>query len=112
MTVMQDMLTRYPKFDAILAEDDGMALGALQAMKAAGIGDMKIYSVGATRRPATRSRRGQIVATAMHPSYLVGVYTVRAAYDALHGRLLPKEMLTPTGAIMAKNDAQLESQCW
>ena len=35
----------------------------------------------ATRKPARRSRTGRCTGTASHLSYLVGVYTVRAAYD-------------------------------
>jgi ribose transport system substrate-binding protein len=113
MTVMQDMLTRLPKIDALFAQDDGMAMGALQAMKAADRTDIKIYSVGAMREACDAIKhKDQLVATAMQPSYLIGVYTVRAAYDALHGRLLPKETLTPTAAITADNEAQWDSQCW
>ena len=113
MTVMQDMLTRFPKIDALFSQDDGMAMGALQAMKAADRTDIKIYSVGAMKEACSAIKnKDQFVATAMQPSYLIGVYTVRAAYDALHGRLLPKETLTPTAAITADNEAQWESQCW
>lgn len=112
LTVMQDMITRYPKFDAILAEDDGMALGALQALKAAGVENVKIYGVGAYKEACDAIKRHEMEATALHPSYLVGVYTVRAAYDALHGRYLPREILAPTGAIDASNLAQFESECW
>ena len=113
MTVMQDMLTRFPKIDALFSQDDGMAMGALQAMKAADRTDIKIYSVGAMKEACSAIKnKDQFVATAMQPSYLIGVYTVRAAYDALHGRLLPKETLTPTAAITADNEAQWDSQCW
>jgi ABC-type sugar transport system substrate-binding protein len=112
LTVTQDLITRFPKFDAILAEDDGMALGALQALKAADVEKVKIYGVGAYKEACDAIKRGDMEATALHPSYLVGVYTVRAAYDALHGRYLPREILAPTGAIDASNLAQFESECW
>lgn len=112
LTVTQDMITRYPKFDAILAEDDGMALGALQALKAASVENVKIYGVGAYKEACDAIKRHDMEATALHPSYLVGVYTVRAAYDALHGRYLPAEILAPTGAIDASNLGQFESECW
>jgi ABC-type sugar transport system substrate-binding protein len=112
LTVTQDLITRYPKFDAILAEDDGMALGALQALKAAGVEKVKIYGVGAYKEACDAIKRHDMEATALHPCYLVDVYTVRAAYDALHGRYLPAEILAPTGAIDANNLAQFESECW
>jgi ABC-type sugar transport system substrate-binding protein len=112
LTVSQDLITRYPKFDAILAEDDDMALGALQALKAAGVDNVKIYGVGAYKEACDAIKRHEMEATALQPSYLIGVYTVRAAYDVLHGRFLPRENLAPTGAIDANNLARFESQCW
>ena len=45
-------------------------------------------------------------------SYLVGVYTVRAAYDLNQGRLIPKTILAPTAPVTPDTVAQWESQCW
>ncbi len=112
LTVAQDLLTRYPKIDAIFAQDDGMAIGALQAVKAADREGIKIYGVGGMKEACTAIKNHELMATAMQPSYLIGVYTVRAAYDVLHGRLVPKEILAPTAAITAGNVTQWQSQCW
>ena len=73
-----------------------MALGALQALKAAGVENVKIYGVGAYKEACDAIKRHDMEATALHPSYLVGVYTVRAAYDALHGRSV-LQIIAPTG---------------
>jgi ribose transport system substrate-binding protein len=43
--VMQDFLTKYPKIDAIWAQDDDTLVGALKAIKEAGR-DKQIWSVG------------------------------------------------------------------
>ncbi len=112
LTVMQALLTRYPNVQAVFAQDDGMALGALQALKAAGVDNVKIYGIGAYKEACEAIKNGEMTATALHPSFLVGVYTVRAAYDALNGRYLPREILAPTGAIDADNLAQYGSLCW
>jgi ABC-type sugar transport system substrate-binding protein len=112
ITVMQDLITRHPKFDAVLAQDDGMALGAVQALKASGVEGVKVYGVGAYKEACDAIKNKDMEATALHPSYLVGVYTVRAAYDTLHGRYLPTEILAPTGAIDANNLSQFASLCW
>jgi ribose transport system substrate-binding protein len=112
LTVTQDLLTRYPKIDAIFAQDDGSAIGALQAVKAADRQGIKIYGVNGQKEACTAIKDREMMATAMQPSYLIGVYTVRAAYDVLHGRIVPKEILAPTAVITADNVAQLESQCW
>jgi ribose transport system substrate-binding protein len=112
LTVAQDLLTRYPKIDAIFAHDDGSAIGALQAVKAADRQGIKIYGVNGQKEACDAIKNHEMMASAMQPSYLIGVYTVRAAYDTLHGRIVPKEILAPTAVITADNVAQLESQCW
>ena len=50
MTVMEDFLAKYPNIDGVMAQDDGMALGAIEAIRAAGkLG--KIVVVGANATP-------------------------------------------------------------
>jgi len=112
LTVMQDLLTRYPNVQGVFAQDDGMAMGALQALKAAGVEGVKIYGIGAYKEACDAIKNGEMAATALHPSFLVGVYTVRASFDVLNGRYLPREILAPTGAIDADNLAQYGSLCW
>jgi ABC-type sugar transport system substrate-binding protein len=112
LTVMQALLTRYPDVQAVFAQDDGMALGAVQALKASGIEGVKVYGIGAYKEACDAIAHGDMAATALHPSFLVGVYTVRAAFDALNHRYLPAEILAPTGAIDAGNLAQYGSLCW
>jgi hypothetical protein len=45
-------------------------------------------------------------------SYLVGVYTVRAAYDLKNGRLVPEKILAPTAPVVPETVATWAAQCW
>jgi hypothetical protein len=45
-------------------------------------------------------------------SYLVGVYTVRAAYDIYKGRIVSDEILAPTVPITKDNIDKWYSTCW
>jgi len=113
LTATQDLLTRYPNIDAIYSEDDTMSIAAMQAVKAAGRTNVKIYSSGGMKEACQAIKdKDLIVVTAAQSSYLMGVYTVRAAYDILHNRLVARETLSPSGAITSSNIDHWLPNCW
>ncbi len=113
LTVTQDLLTRYQNIDAIFALDDPMALGALEAVKAANrVDKIKIFGVGGFKEACTAIKNNQMGGTALQLSYMIGVYTVRAAYDAYKGRLIPDVIIAPTAPITKANIDQWMSSCW
>jgi ABC-type sugar transport system substrate-binding protein len=113
LTVMQDILTRYPHIDAVMGQDDPMALGALEAIKAAGRTDeIKVFGVNGNKEASAAIKSHEMYGTALQLSYLVGVYAVRAAYDVTQGRIVPKTILAPTAPITPANVGQWESRCW
>lgn len=113
LTVMQDLLTRFPKIDAVFGHDDPMALGALEAIKAQGReGEIKVFGVNGNKEACTAIKNGEMYGTALQLSYLVGVYTVRAAYDVTNGRLVPTKILAPTAPVTPDTVDMWMSQCW
>jgi ABC-type sugar transport system substrate-binding protein len=112
LTVMQDLLTRYPDIDVVFGQDDPMALGALQAIEAAGVDGIKVFGVNGNKDACEAIKAGKMYGTAMQLSYMVGVYTVRAAYDIVKGRQVPAKILAPTAPVTPDNIAELEAQCW
>jgi ABC-type sugar transport system substrate-binding protein len=112
LTVMQDLLTRYPKIDIVFGQDDPMALGALQAIKASGTEGIKVFGVNGNKDACDAIKAGDMYGTAMQLSYMVGVYTVRAAYDIYKGRQVPTKMLAPTAPVTPENVTALYDQCW
>jgi ABC-type sugar transport system substrate-binding protein len=113
VSVMQDLLTRFPNIDAVFGHDDPTALGALQAIQAQGAGDhIKVFGVNGNKEACQAIKDGQMYGTALQLSYLVGVYTVRAAYDVTHNRLVPHQILAPTAPVTPDNVDQWMSQCW
>jgi ABC-type sugar transport system substrate-binding protein len=103
--VMQDLLTRYPKgIDAVYAVDDPMALGALKAITAAGREkQIAVFGTNGNMEAMKAIKAGTMAGTALQMSYLIGVYTVRAAYDIKMGRLLPDKILAPTAPVTPEN---------
>jgi ABC-type sugar transport system substrate-binding protein len=113
VTVMTALLTRYPKIDAVFGEDDNMALGALQAIQARGrAGKVKVFGVNGQKAACDAIKNGAMAGTALQLSYMVGVYSIRAAYDLHMGRLVPKQLLAPTAPVTKANVAQWQSQCF
>lgn len=114
MAVMQDLLTRNPDgIDAVYAVDDPMAIGALQAIKAAGREkDIAVYGTNGNVDACTAIKNGEMAGTALQMSYLVGVYAVRAAYDVHTGRLVADMILAPTAPVTQQNIGEWESKCW
>jgi ribose transport system substrate-binding protein len=113
LTVMQDLLTRFPKIDAVFGQDDPMALGALEAIKAEHREkEIKVFGVNGNKEACAAIKRGEMYGTALQLSYLVGVYTVRAAYDLSHNRLVPTKILAPTAPVTPANVDAWMSQCW
>jgi ribose transport system substrate-binding protein len=109
---MQDLLTRHPDIDIVFGQDDPMALGALQAIKANGVEGIKVFGVNGNKDACDAIKAGDMYGTAMQLSYMVGVYTVRIAYDLYKGRQVPDEMLAPTAPVTPENVDALYDQCW
>lgn len=113
VSVMEDFLTRYPDIDAVFALDDPMAFGAIQAIKAAGrLNKIKVYGVGGFKEAMEPIEKGEMAGTAWHFSYLVGVYTLRAAYDIALGRIVEKNIWVTSGPIDKSNVEQAKQFAW
>jgi ribose transport system substrate-binding protein len=114
LTVMQDFLTRYPDLNGVYALDDPMALGALQAIKAAGRDDLlgKVFGVNGNKEACDAIANGEMGGTALQLSYLVGVYSIRAAWDVTHDRIVDDIIAAPTVGLTKENLPEWESQCW
>jgi len=114
LSVMQDLLTRYPTgIDAVYAVDDPMAIGALEAIKAAGREkEIAVYGTNGNVDACQAIKNGEMAGTALQMSYLVGVYTVRAAYDVKVGRLVASQILAPTAPVTADNVDYWMPMCW
>lgn len=112
LTVMTDLLTRFSDIDAVFGHDDPMALGALEAVKAAGRDGIKVYGVNGNEDACQAIKDGEMAGTALQLTELVGVYTVRAAFDLKSERLINAEILAPTAPVTPENIGDWESQCW
>lgn len=96
MNVTENLLQAHPDVDAIFAQNDEMALGALRAIEAAQK-QGKIIVVGFDADPEAKDavRLGEMDATVEGSPYKLGLMGIEAALKYLNGETLPEQILLP-----------------
>ena len=110
LTVMQNILTSlgFQRPDVIIAEDDDMALGAIEALRSAGVSGVKVIGFNATPAALQMIREGRMAATVeQSPSR-----QIRAALDQLVANIRTRAPITGANItpilITAKNLGEAE----
>jgi ribose transport system substrate-binding protein len=84
--VAENFLTTYPDLSGIMAQNDDMAIGAVQAVQAAGkMQQVKVVSINASREGLDAVRAGEIYGTCTQSPTFEGIYTARVARDVANG---------------------------
>jgi ABC-type sugar transport system substrate-binding protein len=109
VTVMENILTGNPNIRAVFASNDNMALGAVEAIKNAGLGD-QIMVVGFDANPdaAASVLAGDMAATiAQNPTNMGGL-GVESVFNLINGETLEPVIDTGTVLVTAENAAEYE----
>jgi ribose transport system substrate-binding protein len=99
-----ELLATGAQFDAVLAANDDMALGALLALDAAGR-KCTVVGVNAVPEAITAIREGRLLATADFNALKISELATEAAIRHLKGEKLPKEIMLPVDVIDRSNYA-------
>jgi ribose transport system substrate-binding protein len=100
--VMEKLLAEYPQIDAVLAANDGMALGALEALNEAGRTSVVIGINGIL--PAVQQiETGAILASVDFNMFKMGCAATRAAIRHLRNEPLPQKIMLPAEIIDKTN---------
>jgi ribose transport system substrate-binding protein len=100
--VMAKFLADYPQIDAVLSANDGMALGALEALKEANRTAVVIGINGIL--PAVKLiETGALLASVDFNMFKIGCIATRAATRHLKGEPLPEKILLPAEIIDKTN---------
>jgi inositol transport system substrate-binding protein len=107
MKLMEDWIQAFPQIDGVICANDQMALGAIQALKAANrLTGTWIAGVDATDEAVQEVSNGNMALTLLQDATL----EAQGAYDALNklrtGGKLDKELVIPMAAITKENAAQ------
>jgi inositol transport system substrate-binding protein len=104
MKLMEDWIQAFPQIDGVICANDQMALGAIQALRAANrLSGTLIAGVDAVDEALRCVKNGEMAITILQSAPL----EAQAAYDALKrlhaGETLPKEIIIPQIAITKDN---------
>lgn len=104
MAVTQDMLTQDPDMKGIFAANEPAAIGAAQALKAAGrAGEIKLVAFDAAEEEIGALQDGSIQALIVQNPYRMGYLSVKAALDAIIDSPVDKRIDTGVTVVTMDN---------
>jgi len=107
MQVMENLLQRFPEIDVVLAANDEEALGAIEAIDAAGrLGKIKVTGCDATQPGVQAILQGRLFVSVDYSGFDQGYLAAEAAYRILKGEKVPSELLLPIVLVDKSNAAQ------
>lgn len=86
LNVMQNLLTAHPDVQAVFAQNDEMALGAMRALQTAGKSDVVVVGFDGTADGVKAVQSGKLAATVAQQPEQIGVIGVQTADKVLKGQ--------------------------
>jgi ribose transport system substrate-binding protein len=106
MTVMENILTAHPDLKAVFATNDQMALGAMEAVEARGLGStIAIVGFDATTEAVQAIQEGKLSASVAQRPTEMGRRSVQAALALLDGKKVEPRIDTGTELVTRSNAA-------
>ncbi|WP_373820902.1 D-ribose ABC transporter substrate-binding protein [Jeotgalibaca porci] len=96
LTVMENMLQANPSIKAVFAQNDEMALGAIEAIKAAGLsGSIQVVGFDGTEDGINSVKTGVLSATVAQQPEEMGRLALQAAFDHFAGITIDEYIPSP-----------------
>ncbi|MDK2951082.1 MAG: ribose transport system substrate-binding protein [Kosmotogales bacterium] len=110
LNVFSNILQAHPDIDGVFCANDMMALGAIQAIEAAGkTGEIYVTSYDDLEAAQAAILEGTMHATVEQNPYLMGYYGVEYALKAIAGEELPDQFMVPLSCV---DKALLTGERW
>lgn len=111
LKVMENIIQANPKIDGVYAANDEMAIGAAQALEAAGlIGKVKIVGTDDIDPMKELIRAGKAQATVANPPFFLGKDAVNAAKNVIDGKKLEKDVVLKATMVTKENVDQVKTR--
>lgn len=108
-TTARDLLRRYPDLAAFYCNNDTMALGVVEAVKASGrLGKTLVFGTDGINAAYDSIKKGELTGTVDSFPILTGEVAVEVAVRLLGGQKLPRVVATPQALVMKSNMDQYE----
>lgn len=104
MKLMENWLSSGKEIDAVVAQNDAMALGAVMAIEAKGLtGEIKVYGIDAQGEALDAVEKGTMSGTVFQNAEEQGTRCVDVAIDAANGKELEENYYIPYEAVRAED---------
>jgi ribose transport system substrate-binding protein len=108
-TTARDLLRRYPNLTAFYCNNDTMALGVVEAVKASGrLGKTLVFGTDGINAAYDSIKKGELTGTVDSFPSLTGEVAVEVALRLLAGQKLPRVVATPQALVMKNTVAKYE----
>jgi ribose transport system substrate-binding protein len=107
LTVMENLLQAYPEIDAVIACNDEMALGAVEALDAAGrLADTMVFGFDGNNDALKAVSEGRMVATCFQNPQMQAGDAVQALIDYIGGKKVAERIQTTAILVTKDNVAE------
>ena len=107
MNVMENLLQQFAEIDAVICANDEMALGAIEAIDAAGrLDKIKVSGFDGNNDAMNAINEGRLVVTGNQRPDAQAYWGVLAAFVALKGMPCPKDIYIPAPLVTKDNVSQ------
>jgi len=97
--LVMNWLSAGVKFDAVVPNNDEMALGAVKAIQAAGLKNVVVVGFDATADAVAAVKAGTLAATVQQQPELIGQYGVQTAKKLIAGQPVDKFIPVPLNLV-------------
>ena len=113
LQVMENLMQTYPQIEGIMAANDSMASGAIEALEGANRKSL-VIGINGTKEAIDAIKAGTLLATGDYNGYLQGCVSTMVAIRELRKLPVPKEVVFPATVVNKSNyqplDIPLESR--
>jgi ribose transport system substrate-binding protein len=106
MQVMENLMQQFKDIDGVIAAADASALGAVEALKAAGRDKVAVVSINGVPEAVEAVKAGSILAIAEFNGFKIGCVATEVALKSVRGQPIPKRIVLPGAIITKANHAE------
>jgi len=107
LQVMENLMQTYPQIEGIMAANDSMASGAIEALEGANRKSL-VIGINGTKEAIDAIKAGTLLATGDYNGYLQGCVSTMVAIRELRKLPVPKEVVFPATVVNKSNYLPLD----
>ncbi len=95
MQTMENLIQQFSTIDGVIAAADASALGAIEALNAAGRKNVAVVSINGVPEAVEAVKAGSLLAIAEFDGFKIGCVATAVGLNAIRGQSAPKQITIP-----------------